>query len=165
MGGFNVHFIERGALDENVEACAAGEGAHHSNLILEASRDTIIMPGDRALVCRVPDRETGRSTSILSDELLDPLLNEDEFRTRLGLQDAQAWKEWRERCKRHTNGLAQRHNSCILSPGTLAAVNDEDNRLGRKSGRASTDPGSSAIAAQLAAAELGARAVSHATGE
>jgi len=62
---------------------------------VQVSAETMIQQGDRALVCRVPDRATGRSHSILTDEVLTPLFEEATFRERLDLQEEGTWTEWR----------------------------------------------------------------------
>jgi len=97
--GLNIIFIARDADD----SCEAGdsqevEGEEASLCFREVYRDTLILRGDRALVCRVPDRDTGRSRSVLTDELLDPLFDEGTFRSRLGLEDDSAWEGWLAKC-------------------------------------------------------------------
>jgi len=111
--GINVHFVARASDSsesnsevELPEASADEVSRQPSEAQLEAlalsflqvGRDTVIQRGDRALVCRVPDRETGRSHSILSDELLSPLLDEKSFRQRCGMEDDARWAEWRTTC-------------------------------------------------------------------
>jgi len=46
---------------------------------IDVNADTVIELGDLGLVCRVPDRDTGMSQSIISDEILQPLLDEKSF--------------------------------------------------------------------------------------
>mmetsp|Transcript_9303 Transcript_9303/g.21859 ORF Transcript_9303/g.21859 Transcript_9303/m.21859 type:complete len:589 (-) Transcript_9303:78-1844(-) len=87
--GINVHFIARDVAEEDQEGSVTR--------FIEVHRDSVILPGDKALVCRVPDRDTGRSHSILSDKLLSPLFSEGVFRSRLGLADEDAWEEWSTR--------------------------------------------------------------------
>jgi len=47
---------------------------------IDITADTVIEPGDHGLICRVPDRDTGVCKSIVSDEMLRPLLDEASFR-------------------------------------------------------------------------------------
>merc|ERR1712032_1432989 len=45
--------------------------------------DTVVDSGDKGLVCRMPDRDTGSSTSIVTDDDLKPLFTTTEFVKRL----------------------------------------------------------------------------------
>merc|ERR1712032_1648747 len=57
------------------------EGGQYESV--NVARDTVIESGDRGLVCRMPDRETGSSTSIITDDDLKPLFTTTEFVKRL----------------------------------------------------------------------------------
>jgi len=101
--GLNAHFVARPSEpgeDEGTlsQSFAVEDSAEQSNALrfVEVSAHTLIHPGDKALVCRVPDRDTGRSHSILTDEVLAPLFEENSFRERLSLQDEDKWTEWRK---------------------------------------------------------------------
>merc|ERR1740121_3458854 len=52
-------------------------------VLVEINQDTIVHKGDRGLVVCVPDRQTGRSWSTLTDKILRPLFDYDEFWQRL----------------------------------------------------------------------------------
>jgi len=101
--GLNAHFVARPSAsiepEAGVDSMTLSDHAEQSSALtfVEVSAQTLIQQGDRALVCRVPDRETGRSHSILTDEVLTPLFDEDLFRERLGLKDAAPWQEWQTR--------------------------------------------------------------------
>lgn len=73
-------------------------------VFMEILPDTVIQPGDRGVFGRVPDRRTGRSKPILTEQDLEPLCSEDLFRNRMGLNDA-AWEEWLSNTNRHKVSL------------------------------------------------------------
>jgi len=50
---------------------------------IDIRADTVIESGDNGLVCRMPDRETGSSQSIITDKDLQPLFNQSEFQKRV----------------------------------------------------------------------------------
>jgi len=59
--------------------------------MLEIGGDTKVLPGDLGMVCRVPERGTGRAQPIISDDLLGQLFDETKFRQKLGLESDEAW--------------------------------------------------------------------------
>jgi len=99
--GINAHFVARPSCEEEAISPRSPTSFSGEEAIkfVEVNAQTRIEPGDRALVCRVPDRETGRSHSILTDEMLEPLFEESIFRERLSLQDEDKWIEWRKDCQ------------------------------------------------------------------
>jgi len=110
--GINAHFVARPSRQEaevtSSKSFSVEDSAEQSSIIrfVEVNAQTGIELGDRALVCRVPDRETGRSHSILTDEVLGPLFEEKEFRKRLSLEDEDKWIEWMRNCQESKRAAA-----------------------------------------------------------